>query len=239
MIVSHEYKYLFVELPHTGSTSISKELREHYGGHTILAKHSPYNKFLRSASAEEKAYFVFSGIRNPLDVAVTEYFRLKTNHKEAFTKPKKWKKNGGWVPEYQLKQFKFIQDYNADFATFFKKYYKSPYDSWSCLSHKRFDFVIRFENLQDDFSKILHMLGIEQKRLLPTNNKTGGKRDFLSYYTPEIQDQAKRVFGPFMKKWNYSFPPEWGNSSVSELSQLEFYLHSIPRNLYWRYLKRY
>lgn len=239
MIVSHEYKYLFVELPHTASTSISKELCEQYSGCVILKKHSPYNKFLRSASAEEKEYFVFSAIRNPLDVVVTEYFRLKTNHKEAFTNPKKWKKNGGWVPNYQLSQFKFVQDSNENFATFFKRYYRSPYDSWSCLSHKRFDFVIRFENLQDDFLEVLHMLGIKQKRTLPTNNKTGGKRDFLSYYTPEIQDQAKRVFGPFMKKWNYSFPPEWGNSSVSELSQLEFHLLSIPRSLYWRYLKRF
>lgn len=239
MIISPIHKYVFVELPHTASTSIAKELLEHYDGHKRLAKHSPYNKFLSSANAEEKEYFVFSCIRNPLDVVITEYFRLKTNHKEAFTKPKKWKRNGGWVPNYQLRQFKFIQDNNADFATFFKRYYRVPYDSWSCLNHKQFDFVVRFENLQDDFSKLLYLLGIELKRDLPLSNKTGGKKDYLSYYTPDIQDQAKRVFSPFMKEWGYDFPPEWGNSSISQLRQVEFYLHRISRKLYWRYFKKY
>lgn len=239
MIISHTYNYVFIELPHTASTSISQELRDNYDGHKVMTKHSPYNKFFRSASPEEKSYFVFSCIRNPLDVVVTEYFRLKTNHKEAFTNPKRWKRNGGWVPEYNLRQFKFIKDENADFAAFFKKYHKFPYDNWSCLDHERFNFLIRYENLQDDFSKVLYLLGIEQKRPLPINNKTGDKRDFISYYTPDIQDQAKKVFSPFMKKWNYEFPSEWGDNSVSTLSEIEFYLHGIPRKLYWKYLKRY
>lgn len=239
MIISHAHQYLFIELPHTASTSIAKELLSYYDAHKILAKHSPYNKFFRGANTEEKKYFVFSGIRNPLDVVVTEYFRLKSNHKEAFTRSKKWKINGGWVPEYQLEQFKFIQDHDADFTAFFKKYYRTPYDSWSCLNHKQFDFIIRFESLQDDFSKVLHLLGIEQKRDLPLSNKTGGKRDFLSYYTPEIREQAKRVFSPFMKEWGYDFPPEWGDSSIPVLKQAEFSIHRIPRMLYWRYLKKY
>lgn len=239
MIVSHNCKYLFVELPHTASTSISQELRDNYDGHRVLAKHSPYHKFLNNASKEEKTYFVFSCVRNPLDVVVTEYFRLKANHKESFTTPKKWKRNGGWVPNYQLNQFKFISDNDADFATFFKKYYKAPYDNWSCLDHKNFDFVIRFENLQEGFSQVLQLLGIEQKRVLPSSNRTGGKKDFLSYYTPEIQDQAKKVFGPYMKKWGYEFPSSWGDSSIPLSRQAEFYLHGIPRKFYWRYLKKY
>jgi hypothetical protein len=237
MIISHKYKYLFVELPHTASTAVSQELRDNYDGHQILWKHSPYHQFLRIANTEEKSYFVFSCIRNPLDVVITEYFRIKTNHEGAYTDPKRWRRNGGWVPDYQLRQFNFIQDNNADFATFFKRFHKVPYDNWSCLAHKQFDFVIRFENLQSDFAKVLKLLGIEQKRALPLKNKTGNKQHFLSYYTPEIQGQAKRVFGPFMEKWDYDFPSEWGDNSVSWLGQVEFHLRSVPRKLYWRYLK--
>jgi len=48
-------------------------------------------------------------------------------------------------------------------------------------------------------------------RPLPVVNKTGEKREaFWSYYTPEVQDYARRIFGPFMKEWGYEFPPEWG-----------------------------
>lgn len=239
MIVSPVYKYVFIELPHTASTSINRELCAYYDGQKILSKHFPYHNFLRNANAEEKKYFVFSGIRNPLDVVVTKYFKLKNNHDEHFTKPRHWQKNGGWVTNYDLKQFKFIQDNHADFAVFFKKYYKFPYDNWSCLAHKQFDFVIRFENLQNDFLQVLQLIGIEPKRDLPLINKTGGKKEFISYYTPEIQDQAKRVFGPFMSKWGYDLPSEWGDNSNLGVNQLQLNVINIPRKFYWRYLKKY
>ena len=60
MIISHVHRYLFVELPHTGSSAVSRELREHYAGTQILYKHARYAEFLRSCSAEERDYFVFS-----------------------------------------------------------------------------------------------------------------------------------------------------------------------------------
>ena len=68
MIISHKYKYLFVELPLTASTAVSKELRENYDGESILYKHATYHEFLKIASPEEKKYFVFSGMCNPLDM---------------------------------------------------------------------------------------------------------------------------------------------------------------------------
>lgn len=42
VIISHEHKYVFAELPHTGSTAVSRELRENYAGEKILGKHSTY-----------------------------------------------------------------------------------------------------------------------------------------------------------------------------------------------------
>ncbi len=63
MIISHQHKYLFVELPHTGSTAISHELREHYDGVSILEKHATYYQFLKVATAEEKQYWLMSSKR--------------------------------------------------------------------------------------------------------------------------------------------------------------------------------
>ncbi len=239
MIISPLHKYVFVELPHTATTSIRRELCSIYDGQEILAKHSPYHKFLKTANAEQKQYFVFSSLRNPLDVVVTKYLKIKTNHNGGYTKPEHWQRNGAWIPDYELKQFKFVQDNDADFPTFFKKYYKFPYDNWSCLDHKQFDFVMRYENVQDDFSKAIQLIGMEQKRPLPVVNKTREKKDFISYYTPEIQEQAKRIFGPFMKKWGYEIPREWGDSSDLGTSELQLNLANIPRKLYWMYWKKY
>ena len=85
MIISHTHKYLFIELPMTGSTAISKELREQYDGVSILQKHSTYLDFLRVANEAEKQYFVFAGIRHPLDQVVSHYFKFKTGHDGQFT----------------------------------------------------------------------------------------------------------------------------------------------------------
>jgi hypothetical protein len=85
LIISHQHRYLFVELPRTGSTAIRHELRELYDGTPILHKHSTYDEFRRQASVAELQYFVFSTVRNPLDDAVSRYFKLKTDHNLRFS----------------------------------------------------------------------------------------------------------------------------------------------------------
>jgi hypothetical protein len=238
MIISHKYRYVYVELPRTGSKAISKELREQYHGSFIMRHHSTYIDFLKKASNEEKKYFVFSSIRNPLDSAVSGYFKYKTDHKQRYTSPVKLKKDRGIRGYLDYRVFDYLKRTNADFPTYFMKFYKIPYDNWASLSHNVFDFIIRFENIQEDFSKALTLIGIKQKRPLPLVNRTSMKeRDFLTYYTPETIERAKRVFGPFMKKWGYEFPPEWGDASFSWYEMIGFGFFGLFRNFYWKHLR--
>jgi hypothetical protein len=238
MIISHTHKYLFVELPRTASTAISRELRDLYDGQPILRKHATYQDFLKVATPEEKTYFVFSGIRNPLDDAVSYYQKLKSDHKNKFTDPTKLRRRKGMVNYLDNRLFHFVRSTDADFATFFKRVYVVPYNTWASLSHNEFDFVIRFEHLQDDFATVLARIGIEQQRPLPVINQTGGKeRIFVTYYTPDIIPRAKRVFGPYMQQWGYAFPPEWGTTTVPWWHQWEFQALNLVRNVYWRHLR--
>lgn len=233
MIISHKHKYLFVELPHTASTAIRRELCQNYEGVPILYKHARYHEFLAVADAEERTYFTFSGIRNPLDAVVTVYFKLKTNHRD-YANPRKL------ILKNTLKKFHFVESTDADFTTFFKKFYRLPYDNWSSLSHEEFDFVIRFESLQGGFAKALELIGLEQRMPLPGVNKTTGRENgFLSHYTPEIYQQAKRVFGPFMERWGYDFPPEWGDDPIPRSSQALFHILGILRKVHWRLATRF
>ena len=52
MVIDRRYKFIFVELPLTATSAISKELREVYGSEPILNKHATYHKFLKQASSE-------------------------------------------------------------------------------------------------------------------------------------------------------------------------------------------
>jgi hypothetical protein len=238
MIISHKYKYLFVELPRTASTAISHELCELYDGVPVLRKHATYYDFLKNANPEEQQYFVFSCIRNPLDDAVSYYFKLRTNHKDKFTNPKKLKRRKGLVNYIDRRLFSFIRSTNADFSTFFTRVYRVPYNNWASMSHRDFDFIIRFENLQEDFARALALIGIEQVRPIPTINKTAGKgRDFVSCYSPRVIRRAKWVFGPYMRQWGYDLPAEWGHAKVSWLNQAEFDVINVFRTFYWKYLR--
>jgi hypothetical protein len=238
MIISHNHRYLFIQIPHTASTAIGRELCEMYDGVRILHKHAHYLEFERVASPEERKYFVFAGIRNPMDIAVTKYFKYKTNHKSQFTDPGNLLEHGGHISNEHLRHFHFIQGTGADFATYFEKFYRWPYSNMLSVSQQYCDFIIRFERLQDDFSTALKLIGIKQERSLPEANPTNQKKgDFLQYYTPAVRGQARRVFGPFMRKWEYDFPPELGDYSVSWFNQLEFRIIECIKNFVWKYIK--
>lgn len=234
MVISDKYKYLFVEMYNTGSTSISAELCEHYDGKQILKKHARYHEFLKIATEEQKKYFVFSGIRNPMDTIVTVYQKFAENHKGKYTNPDDWLENGGHVKQGRLKLFNDVQENKLTFQQYFMKYYKLPYDKWDRLDHKKFDYIIKFENIQNDFRTVLQKLNIEPVRDLPQLNKTSGKKSFIEYYTPEIRKRAIFVFGPFLEKWDYSFPPEWKVKKPTFVSKVLYNMLGAKRDRAWR-----
>ncbi len=235
MIISHKYRYIFIELPHTASTAISSELCEFYDGQEILHKHAHYHEFLESSLKQEQDYFIFAGIRNPLDVITTLYFKRKTNHQNFYTTPEHWRRNGGHVSNQALKEFRFISENDASFSDYLTNFYRIPYDSWGSPRPENFDFVIRFENLQSDFSMLLDLLSIEQLRPLPTRNKTSQKtKNFMDYYSPDTYDHVCSIFGPYMKIWEYKIPANWGDCQPNFVNNFYFnLLTSVRQQLVW------
>lgn len=223
MIISHKHRFLFVEIPHTASHSISEQLIAHYGGEPIHRKHANVTQFLGCATAEEKSYFKFATVRNPLDTAATDYAKLKGNHKGQFTNPEMLIENGGHVTKDHLREFQYIQSTAADFAAFFRAFRSRLYNNWFLIGHQHFDYVIRFENLQDGFTEVLRRLQIEQVEAIPHVNETKGKgTSYEGFFTPDIYARAASFYGPFMAKWDYDFPSRWGKIPVPLLSRLQF-----------------
>jgi hypothetical protein len=216
---------------------------EFYGGEQIHKKHSNYATFLKSATADEKKYFAFSGIRNPLDRTVSDYVKYVTNHLGEYTDPKKLDhmargKKYSFRRWYFLRRFKYIQSTKASFEQYFLKFFRWPYDDWSCLDHHKMGLIIRFENIQQDFSAVLERLNITPARPIPVYNKTEGRqgKSFLDYYaSPAVRERAIKVFGPFMEKWGYTFPDDWGANSVSTLTRAKHVVANAVRVPVWRY----
>lgn len=236
MIISHLHRYLFVELPRTGSSAVSKELILNYDAENILRKHATYRDFLKQASKDEKEYYVFSSIRNPMDKILSLYFKYTTDHRR-YDDPETYRRDNALIAWLLMSQYRFVNRNNASFADFFRRFYRLPYDDWSSLDHEKMDFVLRFENLSEDFETVLRRIGITPVRPLPVINKTASRsKDFWNYYDPEIRGRAEWVFGPYFRRWRYEFPEDWETKGYRS-AELMFQVTNIFRNLYWRYLR--
>ena len=240
MIISHKYKFLFIGLPFSASSAISKELNLEYEAKPYLRKHSLFHEFEQVATKEEKNYFVFAVLRNPMEIVVTVYEKMRANAKGNFTNPKLFKENGGHITKHHRVMFNFIQDKNASFQEYFTKFFKKPYDNFSSLTLDGCDFIIRYENIASDYLLALEKAGIESLKPLPVANKTAGKKNNLSlYYTDEIKEQAIYVFAPFLEKYGYNFLAKWGQIKTPISSSIQFKILGFLRKINQKYFKKH
>lgn len=237
MIISDRHRYLFVELPRTGSTAVHRELCALYDGEPILGNHATYADFLKIATDDQKRYFVFSSVRNPLDDAISKYFKVRSG-RAAGARLRRRGQDRLINRLVDTHMTRFVRRTNADFASFFMRYYVFPYDTWASLAHHQFSFVMRFETLAGDFDQVLRLLGLEPQRPLPVVNPTSGReRDYAPYYVPAVRARARRVFGPYMERWAYRFPTAWEIGEPTRGDRLAYRAYSFFASLYWQHIR--
>lgn len=203
MVISHQHCYVFIQTMKTAPTAIAAELCENYDGEMILHKHATLEEFHAQASADEKTYLSFAGVRNPLDVAVSRFALRRSGKRNADPK--------------QQEQTRFIRETGEDFGPYFRKYGILRREGgaeigivplhWHTRSFQSTDHIYRYENLQEEFSTILKKIGVDQLRELPLGNPTAGKTDFMSYYDSETLALAYRTYFPYLDHWGYEVPP--------------------------------
>jgi len=179
MIISHKHKYIFIGLPFSGSSTISRELIEHYEGEYILNKHSNIQHLLKSTyhiNIDIKEYFVFAVYRDPVDICYSIYTKFKTNAKEVYTNKKYLIENGGHISHKKVRLYERVQKEKLTFSGFLEVYLKGiPYDNVFSINEKHLDKTIDFNHLDEDFQKVLTLIGLESRRSLPVYNKTSHK----------------------------------------------------------------
>ena len=101
------------------------------------------------------------------------------------------------------------------------------------------NFIIRFENLNNDFAEALKIIGVEKVRDIPVANKTADKtKTFWEYYeSDKAKKRAKYIFGPYLKRWNYDFPESWNNIKVPWYSFVMYNCINVARIVFWKYLR--
>lgn len=200
MLISHEYKFIFLAVPKTGSSTMNvafnhlkhPEPDEHHMGISDVLKKFP----------ECKEYFKFAFIRNPWDRLVSGYCDFIQHRKKQWSEKVRYEKP-------LLSEYKDFTEFCIDF----------PNSKWANDVHLRpqhlflevdgkmeMDFVGRFENLKMDFHYICSQVGYNyNKNLLDKKYRKTDHKNYKEYYTEE----TKNIIGEFFKRdielFNYEF----------------------------------
>lgn len=192
MVTSEKYKYVFIGIPYSGSTAISKELCLLYDGEAVLAKHSNIQMLLHRG-IDLSSCTVAAVLRDPYEMMRTHFYNMKNPPPGWFEDAKYNIENGGHLRKIDRQRYAVVQREQLSFSDYVKRYHLLPYDTFFSLNKPYVDFVIEFSDLSNSFRQFLLACGIEPVRDLPIENKSSNKS------ARETDNQATPVcLQPFM-----------------------------------------
>ena len=235
MIIVDDLKLCFVQIPHTGSTNIGEELLNNFGGREILKKHSYLDSLKNNYKNIYDNYFIVGSTRNPLDERVSFFYKMKNNHMGLYsgeTVDPKANKGGVLSRSYYNK----IQK-GMNFDEYILSLPNLKYVSPISIHQKRYDMILRFENLTEDFSKLLRVLNSKKESNLQHGNKTKNRdRHYTKFYTKkESIYKAVYIYSDFMKEHNYNLPEDWIRDGYQiSTSSFKYGFSKVIKNIFWR-----
>ena len=195
-MISHSLPCIFVHIPKCAGSSINQQLELKSMG---FSGHAPM-----SYPSKHSAYFSFTFIRNPYDrvVSAYKYFRkLKPGHR--------WYKRNSIISDAANEmEFGEFVHHMPDFMKLMKRQEGSfesgiHFQPFYYFIDQPIDFIGRFENIQQDYFKILSHLKLPAKLLRKTNSTNNS--NYRQLYIEETKNQVYNIYQEDIKKYNYQF----------------------------------
>ena len=200
-MISFQKRFLFIHIPKTAGNSIQSVLRDYSEDQLIalrneqdgierfglrnpkykIKKHSTLGEYHDALGDEQfRNLYKFTCVRNPWDRMVSYYFTPTQN-------PETWNR----------KRFRGIISKAVSAADYLRL------DNGEEDPFANVDYIIRFENLADDFRAVCTTLGISPLSL-PQYNRSN--RDHYSkYYDDELREFVRTRFASEIEWFNYTF----------------------------------
>jgi hypothetical protein len=199
-MISFQKRFLFVHIPKTAGNSIQTILRN-YSEDEIVAlraeqdgierfglrnpdykvkKHSTLAEY-RTALGEARFrdLYKFTCVRNPWDRMVSYYFGTTS------------------LAVWDRKEFKRLILKAVSVAGYLRL------DKGESDPFGNVDYVMRFENLADDFRTVSAKLGIPPAPL-PQYNRSD-REHYSKYYDAELRELIRKRFAPEIERFGYAF----------------------------------
>jgi len=200
-MISFQKRFLFVHIPKTAGNSIQSVLRD-YSEDQIVAlrseqdgierfglrnpnykikKHSTLAEYRAALGDEQfRGLYKFACVRNPWDRMVSYYFTPTQQ-----------------VGELDRKEFRKVISKALSVADYLRLD-KDDGDPFANV-----DYIMRFENLAEDFRAVCATLGIPTV-LLPQYNRSSRER-YSKYYDDELRELVRTRFAPEIERFDYTF----------------------------------
>lgn len=181
MLVSHQYKFVYIHVPRTAGTSIEKALKSYSDRISENSNSTVYFSHISSAKLknhmekdgqEWKNYFSFGFVRNPWERMVSYYlfFRKWEWFKEAWGTPSFFE----WVSKGPLNKERIQELYPNHVSTIIPE---SAFDLlFDSNGSQIVNYIGRYETLEQDFNFLCKRINLPTKPILPHINSH--KKDF-------------------------------------------------------------
>ena len=199
-MISHKHKFIFVHINKTGGKSIElalgADLSELHGQPRHVKHGTPhqwkYPKYWNT-------YFTFTFVRNPWSRAVSAYFFYlkRTQSKQKYLSASR--QNG--FTEFILQNPEFLKTKSSSMVDSLTHYIFTMCQMDWIVSD--YDFIGRFENLQEDFNVVCDKIGIP-KQQLPHKNKSKHKH-YTEYYDDETKQIVAEKYAKDIEYFGYKF----------------------------------
>lgn len=200
-MISLQKRFLFVHIPKTAGNSIQSVLRDYSEDQLValrkeqdgierfglrnakykIKKHSKLSEYHHALGDEQfRDLYKFTCVRNPWDRMVSYYF-TPTQNTETWNREK----------------FREIISKAVSVADYLRlrNGEKDPFAN--------VDYIMKFENLVDDFRSVCKAIGISPPAL-PQYNRSS-REHYSKYYDDELRELVRAQFAPEIKRFGYTF----------------------------------
>jgi hypothetical protein len=204
----------------------AEDILDDKGQFRIQKKHSTLDQLLafNIITREERAQLTpFTTVRNPFDSLVSLYFKLHKGYQSELDDPDSWVyKVPGYAEGLKLtRELSFDQWVNRAYPDL-PFYFENRLVNVARRSIKKLvgressvedtflhgvDLVMKFENLQEDFTRVLKKAGIDNPPVIPKINVTGSRseKDYRSLYTPKTRRKVEVYSEGVLREFGYKF----------------------------------
>jgi len=227
MIISPYYRFVFIAVPKTGTTSIEQALSN------VLSEQCPH-KFYAKVTACRTYQFIFRNL-SQLHMPLPPPYVLPVSYKHearsllSCIKPQStasyttvaFVRNPWDRLVSQYKQFKrphFLHHENrrklheaslVSFEAFVQQYKEDPRPMWKFLVDTEgalsIDHIGRFENLESDFTDICKKLSMPAIKLDHLNPAKGKTKSYQEYYSSQLLEEISPILAKDAELFGYSF----------------------------------